>query len=76
MPIFDYRCKECSTLYDVLHKGKEITEDIQCPTCGSFHHTKLMSMPSIITKGTSATHCDTNTCGMDKSCCGGECGLN
>jgi putative FmdB family regulatory protein len=76
MPIFDYRCKECSTLYDVLHKGKEIVEDIQCPSCGSFHYTKLISLPSIITKGVSATYCDTNACGMDKTCCGGQCGFN
>jgi putative FmdB family regulatory protein len=76
MPIFDYRCNECKTLYDVLHKGKEIIEDIQCPSCGSFEHTKLISLPNINTHGTSAKHCDTNICGMDKSCCGEACGLN
>jgi putative FmdB family regulatory protein len=76
MPIFDYRCKECNTLYDILHKGKEITEDIICPSCGSLHYTKLISLPSIITRGTPAIHCDTNACGMDKSCCGEVCGLN
>ena len=76
MPIFDYRCTECKTHYDVLHKGKEIIEDIQCPSCGSFHHTKLMSLPNIMTHGASAMHCDTNTCGKDKACCGDVCGLN
>jgi len=76
MPIFDYRCKECKTLYDVLHKGKEIIEDIQCPSCGSTQYIKLMSLPSIITNGSSSSQCDTNACGMDKSCCGGICGLD
>ncbi|MGD1046527.1 MAG: zinc ribbon domain-containing protein [Bacteroidota bacterium] len=76
MPIYDYRCNECKTLYDVLHKGKELIEDIQCPSCGSFHYTKLISLPSIITHEASTTHCDTSVCGMDKSCCGGACGLN
>ena len=76
MPIFDYRCKECGALYDVLHKGKEIIADIQCPSCASFHYTKLMSLPSIITHGASAAHCDTDSCGMDKSCYGGACGMN
>jgi putative FmdB family regulatory protein len=76
MPIFDYRCNECGAQYDVLHKGKEITEDIRCPSCGSHHYTKLMSLPSIIIHGTSASHCDTHSCGLDTSCCGGVCGLN
>lgn len=76
MPIFDYRCKECSTLYEVLHKGKELREDIRCPSCGSFHSTKLFSLPSIIINGTSASSCDSHSCGMDASCCGGSCGLN
>jgi putative FmdB family regulatory protein len=76
MPIFDYRCTECKTHYDVLHKGKEIIEDIQCPTCGSVHYTKLISLPSIVTHGKSSAGCDSHTCEMDKSCCGGACGLN
>jgi putative FmdB family regulatory protein len=76
MPIFDYRCKECSTIYDVLHKGKEIIEDIQCPSCGSFHYTKLISLPGIISKAASAAPCESDHCGMDKPCCGGACGLN
>jgi putative FmdB family regulatory protein len=76
MPIYDYQCKDCKTLYDVLHKGKEIIEDIQCPLCGSSHYTKLISLPSIATHGKSAVHCDTNACEMDKSCCSEACGLN
>jgi putative FmdB family regulatory protein len=70
MPIYDYQCKDCKTLYDVLHKGKEIIEDIQCPLCGSFHYSKLISLPSIVTHRKSAVRCDTNACGMDKPCCG------
>jgi putative FmdB family regulatory protein len=76
MPIFDYRCEECRTLYDVLHKGKEIIEDIRCPSCGSLHYTKLISLPGIFMKGSSSAQCERDVCGMDKSCCGGACGLN
>ncbi|RPI05846.1 MAG: zinc ribbon domain-containing protein [Ignavibacteriae bacterium] len=76
MPIFDYRCKECSNLYDILHKGKEVIEDIQCPLCGSTHYTKLISLPGIIAKSTGRPPCDSQRCGMDQSCCGGSCGLN
>jgi hypothetical protein len=36
----------------------------------------LMSLPSIIIKGTSSTQCNNMVCGMDKSFCGGVCDLN
>jgi putative FmdB family regulatory protein len=73
MPIYDYRCQECSAIYDVLHKGKELSEDIQCPHCGSQRHIKLISLPGIIAKGESSFPCDQGMCGMEKSCCGGMC---
>jgi putative FmdB family regulatory protein len=76
MPIFDYRCKDCETIYEIFHKGKEIIEDIQCPSCGSFLSTKLLCLPSIISIGKTASRCDAHACGMDASCCGGDCELN
>ena len=76
MPIFDYRCKVCKSIYEVFHKGKEIVEDIQCPSCGSLQYTKLVSLPNIISVATTAGRCDSRACGMDTSCCGGECELN
>jgi putative FmdB family regulatory protein len=76
MPIFDYRCKDCGALYDILHKGKELIEDIQCPSCSSQQYTKLISLPGIISGGKSAAQCDSQSCDMNKSCCGGACGLN
>jgi putative FmdB family regulatory protein len=76
MPIFDYRCNNCKTLYDVFHKGKEIIGDILCPSCGSNQYTKLMSVPSILSKGNTELPCNPNSCGMDMSRCGGVCGMN
>jgi putative FmdB family regulatory protein len=76
MPVFDYRCKKCNTNYDILHKGKEIIEDIQCPACGSQLHVKLISAPSIVTKGKSISHCSESACGMEKSYCKEMCGMN
>jgi putative FmdB family regulatory protein len=76
MPIFDYRCTRCNTLYDILHIGKELREDVLCPHCGSHQHTKLISIPSIITKGASSAHCNERMCGMDKSCCGDKCSFD
>ncbi len=75
MPIFDYRCTDCSTIYDILHKGKELNEDILCPTCGSHRYSKLISLPGIISKGTSPVNCSQKGCEMERSCCGDRCML-
>jgi len=77
MPVYDYRCTDCHTTYDVFHKGREVQEDVVCPSCGSLHHKKLMSIPIISmgsdspsSKYSSAPACESG------GCCGGSCGLN
>lgn len=77
MPIFDYRCSDCGKVYDVLHKGKEVVEDVQCPMCGSVQYTKLMSAP-MVSMG-SSTRSDVSaadSCDTGGGCCGGVCGVN
>jgi putative FmdB family regulatory protein len=73
MPVFDYRCLDCHKTYDVFHKGHEVAEDVFCPSCGSKHSKKLMSVPVIsMNSGFSETNSVCETGG----CCGGACGLN
>jgi putative FmdB family regulatory protein len=71
MPVYDYRCTDCETPYDVFHKGKEIAGDIVCPSCGSNNHKKLMSVPSIAIGGKSDTISSSGG-----GCASGMCGLN
>ena len=77
MPIYDYRCTDCDTTYDVFHKGHEVKEDVVCPSCGSLRHLKLMSIPVVSmgsdssgSRNASAPSCESG------GCCGGSCGLN
>ena len=77
MPVYDYQCTECHSKYDVFHKGKEVKEDVICPSCGSVHHKKLMSIP-VVSIGSSTFSSGTSrpsSCDGD-GCCGGACGLN
>jgi putative FmdB family regulatory protein len=74
MPVFDYKCKDCSTNYDILHKGREIIEDIECPVCGSHKYLKLISLPSILTKESSP--CGQGACGMRRPHCDETCEMN
>jgi putative FmdB family regulatory protein len=74
MPIFDYKCKKCGKDFEILHKGREIIEDIECPACGSRKYLKLFSVPSVHTK--EIHPCGHSDCGVNGPCCGGEaCGM-
>ena len=77
MPVYDYRCEDCSNMYDVYHKGKEIIEDVLCPSCGSANYKKLMSAAAIQT----TSHLHAGECPAGESCesggcCNGTCGLH
>ncbi len=71
MPIYDYKCEECGTTYDIFHKVREIAEDVVCPSCGSQNHTRLISAPAFsMGEKKEGSSCE------DGGCCGGTCGLN
>lgn len=72
MPIYDYRCDECGTTYDVFHKVREVDEDIVCPSCKSAKHTRLLSAPSF----NMGSQPERRPSCADGNCCGGACGLN
>jgi putative FmdB family regulatory protein len=74
MPIYDYKCENCGTTYDVFHKVREIKEDVVCPECSSTRHVRLISAASVSVKGGSKSE-SLPPCG-DASCCGGVCGMN
>lgn len=78
MPVFDYRCNDCGTTYDVYHKVKEISEDVVCPHCGSAQHKKLMSVATVALGGkSSSSSYSPPPCETGDGCCGGgACGLN
>ncbi|MBX2991056.1 MAG: zinc ribbon domain-containing protein [Bacteroidetes bacterium] len=79
MPIYDYRCKECSTTYDVFHKVREIEEDVVCPACGSTGHIRLLSAPNVSTGSSTGgfNYSDAPSCETPGGCCGGgSCGIN
>ncbi len=78
MPVYDYRCSGCGTVYDVYHKVKEISEDVICPHCGSAKYKKLISASSLPVGGkSSGSSFSEPPCESGGDCCGGgACGLN
>ncbi|MFZ0456682.1 MAG: zinc ribbon domain-containing protein [Ignavibacteriaceae bacterium] len=80
MPIFEYKCRECGTKYEVLHKSSENQNDIICPKCSSSNNKKLLSTfsASMGDSGYSGNSCATGNCDVPSSggCASGFCGLN
>jgi putative FmdB family regulatory protein len=76
MPVYDYRCTQCGTLYDVYHKVREVKEDVVCPSCHSKGHTKLMSVPGVSVNSKPADNSASCACDRGEECCGGACSMN
>lgn len=79
MPIFEYRCENCNTKFEVLHKSINHLDEVICPNCNSTKSKKLLSTFSASVNGSSSSFdnysagsCESGTCG----CGGGACGLN
>ncbi|MFA6234240.1 MAG: zinc ribbon domain-containing protein, partial [Bacteroidota bacterium] len=64
MPIFEYRCTDCEQVYDVLHKGAENPDIVQCPSCDSRSYVKKFSSfaPSVSGSTSSASSCESGSC--------------
>lgn len=83
MPVFEYRCSECNSKYEILHLTKEKEEDIICPHCGSKSYKKLLSKiakpvsedsdfdTSDFDNGDSGDNYSSSSC-----CSGGSCSCN
>lgn len=79
MPVFEYKCKECGTVYDVLHKSSSSKEDVVCPKCSSKKNVKLVSsFSSSFKSDNSSGGCSDGSCGLPSygGCANGMCGLN
>lgn len=80
MPIFEYRCTECGTKYEVFHKSKENKNEVVCPNCHSLKNKKLLSSfsPSMGGYSSSENSCADGSCSNPYSdgCSNGLCGLN
>lgn len=64
MPIFDYRCKECGEISEILLRSEDA--EVRCPSCGSGDMERLVSASRTIKMGASST--DTTCCGKTERC--------
>lgn len=80
MPLFEYKCSECDTKFEVLHKSSVNQDDVTCPNCKSTKNKKLFSSfsASFNTSSVSTSNeCSTGQCSTPVGgCSSGLCGLN
>ena len=65
MPIYDYRCKECGTVFEALVRSFD-SQAVKCPGCGSEDMEKLVSAASMIRMDAPAP--GTTCCGRTERC--------
>lgn len=76
MPLYEYKCSDCETMFDALRDMSEADAPITCPNCGSEETQRAVSLFSaigsegVVTSGGSA--CD--GCSPSASCA--TCGAN
>jgi putative FmdB family regulatory protein len=81
MPVFEYKCKDCNSKYEIFHKSSLNPEEVICPSCRSKNSYKLLSAFSAVGISTqNISSCESGNCGAEPSysggCASGMCGLN
>jgi putative FmdB family regulatory protein len=76
MPLYEYECKSCLKLVEVLVRGESdhaAQEDAVCPECGKRGMHRVFSVPaSPAVKNGSSLPVAAENCGAPR-CCGGGC---
>jgi putative FmdB family regulatory protein len=64
MPIYEYRCKNCSNKFEKLVRLSTKISDIECPACGQRKAEKAVSLVGSVSGGTSSgTSFSSASCG-------------
>ncbi|HEC79457.1 MAG TPA: zinc ribbon domain-containing protein [candidate division WOR-3 bacterium] len=78
MPIYEYKCKDCGKITEILFKSRDEKVELNCRHCGSKNLVKQISTPGAIRMGNGQSSgatccgrgepCDTPPCSADGSC--------
>ena len=71
MPIYDYRCGQCSHQFEQLVRGEQ---KVICPKCQGAALERLMSVPARPVSGTLQARSSAPVPPSGGGCCGGSCG--
>jgi len=66
MPIYEYKCRSCGQVSEVLIHGFASVKKPLCSNCGSDNLQRLLSVPSLLKEKTNAQ--GTTCCGRTERC--------
>ena len=76
MPLYEFECRECATVFEELVRMGSTGEGLQCPSCGHGEVAKKMStFYGRASGGNGTCHSVGGGCGCGGNCgnCGGSC---
>jgi putative FmdB family regulatory protein len=74
MPLYEYRCDNCQTRFEVLRPINQSGSPVTCPTCAELGARRLISTFAAISKGNGGSRLVTSSQGSGcGSCAGGNC---
>jgi len=68
MPIYEFQCQQCQTIFEELVRMGSTGEGLNCPECG---HGKITKKVSTFYGRSSSGNGESHSCGGN---CGGDCG--
>lgn len=71
MPIYEYKCNQCGSINEILHKSLNIKAVI-CPDCHSTDLNKLISVPGAVMSKSSPANDTLPSC-HNPAQCGEQC---
>jgi putative FmdB family regulatory protein len=60
MPIFEFKCRKCREIFEVLFRNRDEKVSVVCPKCGSI---KVERMISAFAGKTGCGSCTSTSCG-------------
>ncbi len=62
MPIYEYRCSECGSVFSKLQRIGATGEGVRCPKCGSENVERLLSTFASGSSGTTSAATSSSSC--------------
>ncbi|MEI8173499.1 MAG: zinc ribbon domain-containing protein [Deltaproteobacteria bacterium] len=62
MPIYEFKCKKCDTIFEILFRSSNERLDLSCPSCRSKKVDRMMSLFGGKIGNTSAGGAGCSTC--------------
>lgn len=68
MPLYEYKCRKCGMVSEILVQSGASGNEVSCPECGSKDLEKLLTAPAGIR--TQESPSGAMSCGREQTCCG------